>query len=413
MFCFLVPTTLSSLKHTTQNRLRPALKLQIPPPTNFLSPREGDISQLSAPVTKSTTPVMPFTKMRLKDKLLKRSYSMEQRKLLDGLSSAQIGSSQPVQEEEMSAKLKFKNLLLKRTCSYDEIALTNKRVPASTMMVSPMPTMPIIANVKSTSNLLSQSEKDNLVFDNKHFQLRRHSSQKNEVKKIFDVPVKSFISIMRDAIYSSPRFAAIGQRVLTIPRLHRFIKGLPSDLSGVVSRKKMIPNKQKNQSILDMVCWVLNEKHSIDMKDSESDTKPLVKSLVMGHQCPVLDSQTHTTFCTQENLQPMYVPLSRSTTKSNKVSMYSQWKVASYDPNPSGLSTLNLLQLYESERHNRPSNSQLFNTAPSNEEQTGVLTHSSYWKFYKKDMKNEKEESFESVESKTEMKTEEEEKNGK
>ena len=67
---------------------------------------------------------------------------------------------------------------------------------------------------------------------------------------------------------------------------------------------------------------------------------------MMGHQYPMLRGSTHGTFCTVSKPQPMYVNQSAN----KKLSMYSNWRVARFNPNPLGLSSKELMSLHQTFR---------------------------------------------------------------
>ena len=69
--------------------------------------------------------------------------------------------------------------------------------------------------------------------------------------------------------------------------------------------------------------------------------------LMMGHAYPMLRGSTHATFCTVTKPQPMYVPQA----VNRKLSMYSNWRVTRFNPNPLGLSSKELMALYQQHRY--------------------------------------------------------------
>ena len=72
----------------------------------------------------------------------------------------------------------------------------------------------------------------------------------------------------------------------------------------------------------------------------------------------------------------MYVPQGNN----RKISMYSNWRTAGFNPNPMGLTTKQMLNLYQTSKSNDESLTKMSNiSAPK----SGVLTHSSYWNFRK------------------------------
>ena len=235
----------------------------------------------------------------------------------------------------------------------------------------------------------------------------------------------------RTAENYSPFYFPSGQKVLEVPTIRNKIKGLGNPLKGVIDvcidredhfkptdntlKKRAesgtvetcskfglvrpVSQKPTDQFLLELAkqvtakvkSKVLSREPSNDEEKLHSDGKTAAQLMYVGHQCPVLSPYTCTSFCTLSNLQPMYVPLAKGS-NNGKVSMYSQWRVANVDPNPAGLSTSTMLKLYESERHdggtvdvtNYP---QLYSSCAMTSSQIGVLTHSSYWKYYDKNSK--------------------------
>ncbi|XP_055871090.1 mucin-17-like [Biomphalaria glabrata] len=110
-----------------------------------------------------------------------------------------------------------------------------------------------------------------------------------------------------------------------------------------------------------------------------------------GHSCPTLYTTTHVTFCCIQRPQPMYVAVKGS----KRVSMYSNWCLATHNPNPAGLTSRMLLALYKSRSANNPVYAQCSMT-PSN---GGNQTHSSYWTYQRKKMGVVKKELLGSVKS--------------
>lgn len=104
--------------------------------------------------------------------------------------------------------------------------------------------------------------------------------------------------------------------------------------------------------------------------------KNIVPLMLYGHTYPTLRSQTHTSFCCVQRPQPMYAVQGNN----RKISMYSNWKVADFNPNPEGLSSRLLLDLYNSSQRSSDPRDTIANISPK----TGVLTHSSYWNYYNK-----------------------------
>ena len=106
-----------------------------------------------------------------------------------------------------------------------------------------------------------------------------------------------------------------------------------------------------------------------DISFSERQCVPL---LLLGHQYPVIRTDTAPSFCSAVRLQPMYVTQG----SNNKLSMYSNWKVASHNPNPLGLPTKTLLSTYQTFR----SSQDVALSVPNlNKRKVTMLTHSSYW----------------------------------
>ncbi|CAD5114530.1 DgyrCDS3653 [Dimorphilus gyrociliatus] len=106
-----------------------------------------------------------------------------------------------------------------------------------------------------------------------------------------------------------------------------------------------------------------------------------------GHNYPQMRTGTHVTFCSLSRLQPTYVE-----TGQRHISMYSNWKTTSHNPNPDGLTSRLLLKLHRLYRENYDPK-----VVVSKRTKTGeaVMTHSSYWtnKMDKSDGKDEEKES--------------------
>ena len=113
--------------------------------------------------------------------------------------------------------------------------------------------------------------------------------------------------------------------------------------------------------------------------------KALAALLLLGHSYASLQSTGHVSFCSVLKPQPMYVPQGSNT----NISMYSNWRTASYNPNPMGLSTRSMLNLY---RTQLGETSPIFITAKDKESKEGIITHSSYWQYTHKDEEAEKKE---------------------
>ncbi len=107
----------------------------------------------------------------------------------------------------------------------------------------------------------------------------------------------------------------------------------------------------------------------------ENERKLCAQLLLLAHQYPVLRNQTMSTFCTVVKPQPMYVPQGTN----HKISMYSNWRVATYNPNPLGLTSKELIGLYHSRWYDVDP---LYKQSQVSDSKVGVLTHSSYWNFY-------------------------------
>ncbi|GFO12181.1 Zinc finger protein, partial [Plakobranchus ocellatus] len=99
------------------------------------------------------------------------------------------------------------------------------------------------------------------------------------------------------------------------------------------------------------------------------------QSVMCGHQCPTLYSCAHVTFCCIQKPQPMYVAVKHN----RRVSMYSNWRLATHNPNPEGLTPRMLLALYRSGSVSDPVYSQCLRTTRGG----GNQTHSSYWTFHR------------------------------
>ena len=226
------------------------------------------------------------------------------------------------------------------------------------------------------------------------------------------------------ADHFSPHYFPSGQKVLEVPTIPSKIKGGNNCMRGVldvcIDRKdefspeeklsgeerdektsskcvgliRPVSQKPTDKFLLELAKLVTNKvkiktfgkQLSTEEDKLHSDGKTSAQLMFVGHQCPILSPYTCTSFCTLSNLQPMYVPLAKGS-NGGKVSMYSQWRVANVDPNPPGLSTKSMLNLYESERHDggtvdTMSWPQLYSSCAMSSSQIGVLTHSSYWKYY-------------------------------
>ncbi|XP_041361187.1 uncharacterized protein LOC121377316 [Gigantopelta aegis] len=105
-------------------------------------------------------------------------------------------------------------------------------------------------------------------------------------------------------------------------------------------------------------------------------SKTVISLLLCGHSYPSLCGATHISFCCVQKLQPMYVQIG----KNRKISMYSNWRVASHNPNPEGLTSKMLLSLYKSNYTSNP----VVGESAMMETSEGILTHSSYWTYKRK-----------------------------
>ncbi|XP_013383830.1 uncharacterized protein LOC106154122 [Lingula anatina] len=115
-------------------------------------------------------------------------------------------------------------------------------------------------------------------------------------------------------------------------------------------------------------------------EDSPKKSSPQAANLLLvllGHSYPSLRADTHTSFCCVQRPQPMYVKQGHK-----KISMYSNWQTASINPIPAGLTTAQMLALYDSRQWiiSTPT----FMISALSEPKKGLLTHSSYWNFYSK-----------------------------
>ena len=128
---------------------------------------------------------------------------------------------------------------------------------------------------------------------------------------------------------------------------------------------------------------ISNQKDSEDLKKIQSPIKspmmspdkvtrsPFLRQFsLVGHAYPSMRSMTHLTFCTTDRLQPSYVKANK------KVSMYSNWRVASQNNNPLGLATRAVLSLYDSCYTTDP----VWVTNCGIKPRNSLITHSSYWK---------------------------------
>ncbi|XP_012946328.1 uncharacterized protein LOC101849270 [Aplysia californica] len=101
-----------------------------------------------------------------------------------------------------------------------------------------------------------------------------------------------------------------------------------------------------------------------------------LNSPMYGHWCPTLYTTSHVTFCCIQRPQPMYVAVKGS----KRVSMYSDWRLATHNPNPEGLTSRMLLALYKSHYVTDPVYAQCAMLPTYG----GTQTHSSYWTYQRK-----------------------------
>lgn len=83
---------------------------------------------------------------------------------------------------------------------------------------------------------------------------------------------------------------------------------------------------------------------SVEQHISSVTPSGTLNTPMYGHSCPTLYTTTHVTFCCIQRPQPMYVAVKGS----KKISMYSNWRLATHNPNPVGLTSRMLLALYKS-----------------------------------------------------------------
>ena len=89
--------------------------------------------------------------------------------------------------------------------------------------------------------------------------------------------------------------------------------------------------------------------HTIQMAGTSNQVQNKIQAtlLLLGHTYPSLKTVDMSTFCCTHKTQPTYAVLGNQ----RRVSMYSDWRAAPYDPNPKGLSSKQLLELYQSQRY--------------------------------------------------------------
>ena len=151
-------------------------------------------------------------------------------------------------------------------------------------------------------------------------------------------------------------------------------------VTSAISEDTMTKHSESNENSKEKPLSLT--KSSVVTSSSPSLTSPVTpsKSPLMkqysfaGHSYPTLRSLTHMTFCCIDKPQPMYVRSGRS----RKVSMYSNWCIAQNNSNLFGLSTKKLLSLYSSRYSTNPV--WAINSG-SNSHKSGIVTHSSYWKY--------------------------------
>ncbi|CAG5124287.1 unnamed protein product, partial [Candidula unifasciata] len=126
---------------------------------------------------------------------------------------------------------------------------------------------------------------------------------------------------------------------------------------------------------------------SVEQHISSVTPSGTLNTPMYGHSCPTLYTTTHVTFCCIQRPQPMYVAVKGS----KKISMYSNWRLATHNPNPVGLTSRMLLALYKSRNVCNPVYAQCSMT-PGN---GGNQTHSSYWTYHRKKLAGVKKETTE------------------
>ncbi len=100
--------------------------------------------------------------------------------------------------------------------------------------------------------------------------------------------------------------------------------------------------------------------------------KARVALMLLGHSYPSLQVPSMATYCSLTKTQPMYVKQGTN----HKISMYSTWRAASVNPNPMGISSKEILGLYQSQMYDCEPR---FQVSAITKNRSGMLTHSSYW----------------------------------
>ena len=148
-------------------------------------------------------------------------------------------------------------------------------------------------------------------------------------------------------------------------------------VNALQSPGKELKNNRATESSVDE-----QDEDTLKVKDVEAApskdalNKSVICLMLYGHSYPSLCGATHISFCCIQKLQPMYVQIG----KNKKISMYSNWRLASHNPNPEGLTSKMLLSLYKSHYTSNP----VVGESKIMDSSEGILTHSSYWTYKRK-----------------------------
>ena len=168
-------------------------------------------------------------------------------------------------------------------------------------------------------------------------------------------------------------------QVLRLPLLveFKFQENLLSELESEESESGRSKIQKKSHT------EIFAKQSSVQLKGTKTTfEKYPVDVLLQGHERLVINHRLHTTFCCISRLQPMYVE--QGTNK--KISMYSNWRVAAYNPNPAGFTTKSLLSFYQSRLYNA---NPFYVICSKTILKKGIPTHSSYWNHKKEEKESE------------------------
>ncbi|KAL5015368.1 hypothetical protein ScPMuIL_009638 [Solemya velum] len=362
-------------------------KLNIVQDTNLSAPMIGQpmvsiassVSNLLSKDCKSLTAALPSTpisdapsslwKLKLKGKLLlKRSMSQEKEASSPSVSLPQstqsplVNAYQAHLEVPEAKKQKLINSpqtkSMRDTAPASEISFSSNSICGKTLTIHENPwkleSVNVPVAVAQPFYAFSQIRSSVYCQALMNFGLRQISQIVNaDVKQISDFEKKSMTELLAKGSSCISR---------------------KSSQNGVLLSPSESDNRYSPSSTLKTISQTLEEKVSQTLE--EKAMKNAVKLCIIGHSYPSLRGGTHTSFCCIRRPQPMYVRYGNN----KKVSMYSNWKVASHNPNPFGMTPKMLLDLYNTRYTTNP----VYADANVSTPKGGVLTHSSYWNFRQK-----------------------------